>query len=371
MIPLARPCISDEECAAVERVLRSGKLIHGEECEAFEAELASYLGVPHVLVVSSGTAALHLALLALGIGPGDAVLVPDFTFPATANAVELVGARPVFVDVDASTYNVSTQGLADAIDRWQGPEQLRAIMPVHEFGCPLDMHGVMALARHHNLLVVEDAACALGTRCEDGMAGSFGVAGCFSFHPRKSLTTGEGGAVAVHDPELAKRLKLLRNHGMQPGRRGMEFVLAGLNYRMTNFQAALGRVQLTKLDGWIAARHGLQKAYRQILIDPFISLPVEVVGHAWQTFMIVLEKSVDRGQIISELARQGIECNLGAQALHIQDYFGMRYKEAAQELDSGIAERLFHQGLALPLFPALGMADVKRVGCELLHAIRG
>lgn len=370
MIPLTRPLIGDEECAAVERVLRGGMLVHGEECEAFEAELASYLGVSDVLVVSSGTAALHLALLALGIGPGDAVLVPDFTFPATANVVERVGARPVLVDVDAATYNVTPLLLEQAITAWEGPERLRCMIPVHEFGCPLDMAGVMALARAHDLLVVEDAACALGTRCSGGMAGTFANAGCFSFHPRKSLTTGEGGAIAVDDPELAHRLRLLRNHGMQRGVQGMEFLLAGLNYRMTNFQAALGRVQLPKLDGWIVERGRLQKAYRAALATSAVSLPVEVDGHAWQTFMVVLPDDVARGRIVSDLAGHGIESNLGAQALHLLAHYCTRYQDGGP-FDLQIASKLYRQGLALPLYPGVTTADAMYVGHTLSQCLEG
>lgn len=369
MIPLARPHIGDEECAAVERVLRSGKLVHGEECEAFEAELAAYLGVPDVLVVSSGTAALHLSLLALGIGPGDAVLVPDFTFPATANAVELVGARPVFVDVDAGTYNVTPEGLAQAIAHWSGPERLRAMLPVHEFGCPLDMAGVMAIARGHDLLVVEDAACALGSRCEGGMAGTFGAAGCFSFHPRKSLTTGEGGAIAVRDPDLAQRLRLLRSHGMRRGQHGMEFVVAGLNYRMTNFQGALGRVQLTKLDGWIGERDTLQRVYRKALGDLPVSLPREVQGHAWQTFMVCLPEHVQRLQVISALQAKGVEANLGAQALHEQPHFLQRYGVHAKAGLHAVSSRLLRHGLALPLYPGLATSDVGHVTSLLAESL--
>lgn len=371
MIPLTRPQIGDDECAAVERVLRGGMLVHGEECDAFEAELAAYLGIDDVLVVSSGTAALHLAMLALGIGPGDAVLVPDFTFPATANVVELVGARPVLVDVDHDTYNVTPQLLEQAIVAWQGPERLRAMIPVHEFGCPLDMAGIRALASAHGLMVVEDAACALGTRCTGGFAGTFSAAGCFSFHPRKSLTTGEGGAIAVGDPDLARRLRLLRNHGMQRGGQGMEFLLPGLNYRMTNFQAALGRVQLPKLDGWISERYHLQAIYREALAASGMTLPKDMVGHSWQTFMVVLPAGVERDRIVRELAGHGIQSNLGAQALHRQAYFEARHEQGAQRADLSVADWLFKQGLALPLFPGMAADDVMRIAHTLVQCMKG
>jgi dTDP-4-amino-4,6-dideoxygalactose transaminase len=227
----------------------------------------------------------------------------------------------------------------------------------------------MDLAGRHGLVVVEDAACALGTRCAGGLAGTFGAAGCFSFHPRKSLTTGEGGAIAVRDPELVERLALLRNHGMRRGQLGMEFVLAGLNYRMTNFQAALGRVQMRRLDGWIAEREGLQARYRQALEGSCIALPARVDGHAWQTFMVVLPSAVDRGRVMSELKEAGIESNQGAQALHVQPHFLARYPDEARRLEGGAAGRLCRQGLALPLFPDMGGTAVESVSCALLRCV--
>ncbi|MFQ5779388.1 MAG: DegT/DnrJ/EryC1/StrS family aminotransferase, partial [Nitrospiria bacterium] len=273
MIRLSAPNLGDEECKAVERVLRSGQLVHGEECDLFEKELSEYLGVSDVVVVSSGTAALHLSLIALGVGAGDAVLVPDFTFPATVNVVELVGARPVFVDVDISTYNVTCERLEEAIESWKGPERLKAIIPAHEFGCPADMTGMMALAKEHNLLVIEDAACALGATHHGRKVGSFGDTGCFSFHPRKSLTTGEGGAIATNNRAVAAKLRQWRSHGMQSSPQGMQFMVPGFNYRMTNFQAALGRVQLLRLDGWLKERRQLQQIYYQELQRTTLSLP--------------------------------------------------------------------------------------------------
>ena len=201
MIRLASPVISDDACAAAIEVLRSGQLIHGPVGRAFEDALASFFGASHVIVVSSGTAALHIALLGLGIGRGDAVLVPDFTFPATANSVELVGARPVFVDVHNRTYNVTPESVEAAISAWKGPEKLAAIMPVHEFGCPADANALQTIASRHSLRMIEDAACAIGASIGPEYVGTFGIAGCFSFHPRKTLTTGEGGAVITHDAE--------------------------------------------------------------------------------------------------------------------------------------------------------------------------
>ncbi len=361
MIRLSVPAIGDEECQAVERVLRTGQLVHGEECELLERELAAYLGCSEVVVVSSGTAALHLALIALGIGPGDAVLVPDYTFVATANVVELVGARPVFVDVDGATYNMTPETIRLALEGWQGTETIRAIMPVHEFGCPADMTGIIEIAREQDLLVIEDAACGLGATHNGAFVGTFGQAGCFSFHPRKALTTGEGGAVATNDVELAERVRCYRNHGIQRNANQQEFVAAGYNYRLTNFQAALGRVQLPKFPGWLAEREQLQQLYRDGLKNSGCQLPAEVPGHAWQTFMVRLPSWCERKDIVSRLKEKGIEANLGAQAIHAQQYYQGKYADMCKAAVGNHAEALFTHGLALPLYQGLAVADVKRV----------
>lgn len=361
MIKLSVPSIGDEECRVVERVLRSGQLVHGEECELFEKELAQYLDCKEVVIVSSGTAALHLALVALGIGPGDAVLVPDFTFPATVNVIEIVGARPIFVDVDLKTYNITPENIRFAINEWKGAEKIKAIMPVHEFGCPAEMTAIMEIAKEYDLLVVEDAACALGAIYEGKKVGTFGQAGCFSFHPRKAITTGEGGAITTNNTELADKLRIWRNHGIQRSEKGMNFILPGFNYRLTNFQAALGRVQLTKFDSWLRIRYELQKLYRKELIHADIVIPAEVAGHAWQTFMIVLPKQLDRNDVIAKLKGKGIETNLGAQGLHCLQYYQQKYPEMCQTLYHNHAETLYNNGLALPFHQNILKEEVIKV----------
>jgi perosamine synthetase len=361
MIPLTRPQIGEEACAAALAVLRSGNLVQGAQCEAFEAELAQWLGAGEVVLCSSGTAALHLSLLALGIGPGDGVLVPDFTFPASANAVELCGARTVLVDVDAATYNITPALIDEAIAAYKGPQRLAAIMPVHEFGAPADMAGIGETAARHGLKLIEDAACALGTDCSSGKAGTLSDAGCFSFHPRKALTTGEGGAIAVKDAGLARTLRELRSHGMRREGGEVRFIAAGLNYRMTDFQAALGRAQLPLLQGWIAERRRLQGLYRELLADAPLTLPAQSDGHAWQTFMVLLPDCIERAGVIAALRQESIEANLGAQALHCQPYYRDKYPDDAARLAGGAAERLFRRGLALPLFAGMKDEEVEQV----------
>ena len=366
MLRLSLPHVDDDAIAAAVAVLRSGQLVHGAEGNAFEAELAAYLGVREAVVVASGTAALHLALVVLDVGPGDAVLVPDFTFPATGNVVRLVGARPVLVDVDPATYCITPEGIEAAISAFHGPERLRAVMPVHEFGQPAAIDAIVALSARHGLAVVEDAACAIGATLQGRKLGTFGEIGCFSLHPRKTLTTGEGGVLTTDDAVLARRLRRLRSHGIERDASGMHFVEAGYNLRLTDIQSALGRAQLPKLDGWIASRRALAEAYREALaplVDAGrLTLPARAEGHSWQTFMTVLADGIDRAAVIRALAAQGIEANLGAQCLSVLPPF--------EGCGGGpVAARLFRQGLALPFCEQYGPGEVSRVAQALASAL--
>lgn len=362
MIKLSKPNIPEVAITAMNDIIRSGQLVHGAECIQFENELAAYLDVKHAYVVSNGTAALHLALLALDIGPGDAVLVPDFTYPATANVVAMTGAIPVIVDVCPDTYCLSVTGLEKAIAQWQGPETLKAIMPVHEFGHPADMAAINSLAKKHNLFVVEDAACALGAVDGELKMGAASDIGCFSFHPRKTLTTGEGGLVVTNSDVLADKIRRLRNHGMERTDAGMKFFYPGLNYRLTNFQAALGRIQLTQLNEWIQTRKILAAFYLQHL-QPLadagkIKLPSAHAGHSWQTFMVVLSDQYNRDELVIKLREKGIETSLGAQSLSSLAIYPNHWNDA-HKFDTG--STLYKQGLALPFCELYSTAELQQV----------
>lgn len=358
MIPLSKPSIGKAEINAIEKVINSGMLVQGEACARFEQELAEYIGVSQVVVVSSGTAALHLSLLALGIGAGDAVIVPDFTFPATANAVELLGARAIPVDIDPATCNITPPAIEDAVNQWNGAEKIRAVMPVHQFGCPADMTGIKCAARQNDLLIIEDAACALGGAHKERKVGSFGDCACFSFHPRKIITTGEGGAIVSGNPDVAERLRKLRNHGLERAEYGFEITSPGINYRMTDFQAAMGRIQLQKLDGFIREREALVKYYQEGLADSLVRLPADIPGHTWQTFMVVLPEALDRKAVIRDLKRKGIETNLGSYAIHALRYYRRKYPQDAQRLAGGQSIHLYRQGLALPIYSGMTESQV-------------
>jgi len=323
-IRLARPLLGEAEAAAVAEVLQSGRLIQGPRVAEFEARCADVIEVPHAVACSSGTTALHLALLALEADPRTKVVVPGFTFPATANAVLNAGLEPVLVDVDPTTYNFDPDDLRRVLDAIDGPA---VFLPVHQFGLPSPLDEVGSLCRDRGVVVVEDAACALGGALTiDGErveAGAMGDMGCFSFHPRKVITTGEGGLVSTADPVYDERLRLQRNHGLVRTEAGMEFALAGHNFRLTEMQAAIGLVQLGRLAHLMADRRRLADGYDARLADlreRGLELPRVPAGAvpSWQSYVVRVPEGVDRDALMRGLYEDGIECSVGAHALHTQ-----------------------------------------------------
>lgn len=355
------PEIGDEELRAVAEVLRSGFLVQAARVQEFERRVAAYLGVGHAVAVSSGTAALHLAVLALGIGPGDEVLVPDYTFPASANVVERAGATPVLVDVRLDTYNVDVDALAAAVT-----SRTKAIMPVHLFGLPADMDPVLEVARAHRLHVIEDAACALGATYRGRKCGAMGAANAFSFHPRKVITTGEGGMVTTNDAALAERVTRLRNHGQQVQDGRVRFVDAGLNYRMTDIQGALGVAQMDRLDGILARRAELAARYDAALAGVRgLTRPIVPDGlrSAWQGYVVRLDDDVDRGALQARLRGQEIETLIGTYAVSAQPH----YAGPGRPLPS--ARRAQEHCLSLPMHTRLADEDVDTVAAALREAL--
>jgi perosamine synthetase len=354
-IPIARPWFDEREALAVKRVLASGWVMQGPEVEAFEREFAAYVGSKSAAACSSGTAALHLALLALGVHAGDEVICPAFTFVATANAVRLVGAEPVFADIDPATYNVTAATIAPLITR-----RTVAIVVVHEFGLAADMSAIGALARKHDLRVIEDAACAVGASWRGRYVGTFGDFGTFSFHPRKILTTGEGGMVVARSPAMIERVRELRNHGAAARGDG-DFTRVGLNYRLTDLQAAVGRVQLAKLPAMIAERRLVAAAYSGGLRGTVARVPVVPRGatHTFQSYVVGVK---DRAAVMAALAKQGISTRPGAHAVPLLAAY-RRYK-AASKVKAAV--RAHEQALALPVFP--GITEAERV--RVIDAIR-
>jgi perosamine synthetase len=345
-IRLARPDVGAEEAAAVAEVLESGFLTMGPKVAELEAELSRACGVGHAVAVSSGTAALHLAVLALGLEPGDEVLVPAYTFPATANVVALSGLRPVLVDVDPDTMNVDPERLAAAVT-----PRTRAALVVHLFGRPANWEAIRA-AVPERVALLEDAAGALGARSQGRFCGSLGVMGCLSFHPRKIVTTGEGGAVTTDDSELADSIRRMRHHGIEP-RGEFEIAEPGLNYRLSDILCAVGIPQVRRLDELLARRAEVAAGYEERLRDLDVRLPRAAGGdrHGWQAYVVQLDR---RDEVLAAMRAEGIEAQIGTYALH----------RLGAYRDQGTfpgADQCFDRALALPFHSQLSDSDLDLV----------
>jgi perosamine synthetase len=338
-IRLARPDTGAAEAAAVAAVLETGMLTQGPVVAEFERELAAACETSHALAVSSGTAALHVAVLALGLEPGDEIVVPAYTFPATANVVALSGLRPVLVDVDPVTMNIDPEKVRI------GP-RTKAILAVHLFGRPCRMEELA------NLPIIEDAAGALGARRGGRACGSLGLAACLSFHPRKIVTTGEGGAVTTNDDRLAAELALLRNHGWR-SLADADMPRPSFNYRLSDILAAVGLPQLRRLEELLEARTRIAAAYAERLSGLPVTLPTTDEGdvHGWQAYVIQVER---RDEVLDALRAQGIEAQIGTFALPLLH----PYRD--QGLFPG-AEHAFESALALPFHSSLTESELDRV----------
>lgn len=367
MIRLMVPSIEDDDIEAVRTSLASGMLVQGARVAAFEAELAAFLGVPHAIAVTNCTAALHLALLALNVGPGDAVAVPAYSWIATANVIELVGAKPVFVDIDPRTFNMSPPALADELERLRREKdvRLKAILPVHAFGQLADVQALLRIAADHHVPIVEDAACALGASFS-----TRGILQCFSFHPRKAITTGEGGVVATTDDRLARMLRMLRNHGIDPDEQHITFAVPGLNCRMTEFQAAMGLTQLRKLPRILRRRRELADVYKSALANTTITPPFDNGTHTYQTFVCLLppDRAASRSQVIANMRECGVEATIGTWHMPLARYFRMKY--GYKPGDFPTTDDVFARSISLPLHERLTRDEQSRVIEVLLAQIR-
>ena len=378
MIPLARPYFDADDLRALGAVLDSGQLIQGPSVAGFEAALSRRLDGQEVVAVSSGTAALHLALLALDLPPRATVMVPDYTFPATINTVLAVGLTPVPLDIDPSTYNVLPE---EVLGHLGGPRPPAAFLPVHEFGLPAELAALLGPLEAAGVLLIEDAACAMGSATSSAgrrrPAGTLGRMGCSSFHPRKVLCTGEGGAVCTSDLDLANRLRRLRNHGMvrPAGSMATEFVEVGLNYRLSELHAALGGVQIGRLDAFLDDRRRIAEGYLlrlapdQAGCSTTVSglclprIPADVLPN-WQSFVVRLPQGSGRDDTLRALLDRGVECAPGAHALHLQPAY--RHLPGFDRPFPG-AEDAWSRAIALPMPWRLSDTEMD----EVVAALRG
>jgi perosamine synthetase len=346
-IRLARPDVGAEEAAAVAAVLESGQLTMGPKVAELESELARACETADAVAVSSGTAALHLAVLALGIGPGDEVIVPAYTFPATANVVALAGAKPVLVDVDPATMNIDPERAHAAVT-----PRTKLIVPVHLFGRPARLEELP------DLPLLEDAAGALGARRRGRACGGIGVAGCLSFHPRKIVTTGEGGAVTTNDPAIAASVRQLRHHGWATSD---DMPVPGLNYRIPDVLCAIGIPQVQRLEELLAARERVAAGYAERLRDLPVRLPEADEGdrHGWQAYVIQV---ADRDRVLAALRAQEIEAQIGTYSLPLLRVY-------ADQGEFPGARHAFATALALPFHTQLTGAEQDRVAAALTELV--
>jgi len=353
MIPAAKPLVGDEERAAVDRVLRSGMMAQGPEVAAFEKEFSAIVGDRHCIAVNSGTSGLHMSLVALGLKAGDEVIVPSFTFAATANSVALTGATPIFVDIDPRTFNIDPKAIEAAIT-----PRTRAIQPVHLYGQPAAMKEIMAIAVRHNLLVIEDACQAHMASLDGTHVGAFGDAGVFSFYPTKNMTSGEGGMITTASDETARMSRLLRNQGME---KRYENEVVGFNTRMTDIHAAIGRVQLAKLAGWTQQRRANAKFLDENLsgvIVPFVAPGAFHVYHQY-TIRVV---GHNRDAFGEEMTKRGVGNGVYYPIpVHKLPSFGHTF-------DLPETTRVASEVLSIPVHPALSQGDLETV-VSVINAI--
>jgi dTDP-4-amino-4,6-dideoxygalactose transaminase len=395
MIRLAEPQITEEALRAVRDVLTSGWLVQGRHVSAFEQSVADFVGIPDTVAVSSGTAALHTALLALGVGPGDEVAVSAYSYVATANVIEMCRATPVFIDIDPRTFNMDArrfeEAVAEAIRRRNGADAAHrgaaddrgasvstaagggarrppfaAMVVVHTFGQMADIESIGAIAAHHGIPVIEDAACALGATWNGRQPGATTRVACYSFHPRKALTTGEGGLLASTDPELAATARALRNHGQDPAAASPDFIMPGLNYRMTEFQAVLGSAALEQLSESIAIRRALAARYDELLAD-LVEVPLvpPASGHVYQSYVVLLPPEIAprRAELIAALAQRGVESGIGTWAMPTTTYYRNRYGYTDESFP--VTSEVFLRSLSLPLHDRITAEQQEQVSRAL------
>jgi dTDP-4-amino-4,6-dideoxygalactose transaminase len=378
LIPVARPWLDERDAEAASRAIRSGWVTQGPEVAAFEREFAAAVGARHACAVSSCTTALHLALLAVGVGPGDEVVTVSHSFIATANAVRYCGATPVFVDVTPATFNIDPALIDPAIS-----DRTRAILVVHQLGMPCELPPILALAKRRGLPVIEDAACAIGSELQwDGRWERIGKphadVACFSFHPRKLLSTGDGGMLTTSNEQLDAAFRLLRQHGMtvpDTVRHASaqvvfeEYAVPAYNYRMTDIQAAIGRVQLERLPEIVSRRRLLAAAYGELLRGiPGVSLPTEPAWARsnWQSYTVRLDPPLDQRRVMQRMLDDGVSTRRGVMNAHREPAYPPGSWRAAGPLTCG--ERAQDTVIVLPLYHQMTSDDQQRVAESLRRA---
>jgi perosamine synthetase len=375
-IPFTKPLLSVEESQAAAEVIHSGWVSQGPKVAEFEKMVADYVGARYAIATPNCTSALYIALMCLGIGGGDEVIVPSFTFVASANSILHTGATPILVDIDPRTYNLDVTKIEPLIT-----PRTKAIMPVHQIGLPADMDPILNLAQKHNLHLVEDAACALGATYKGRKVGCLSELSCFSFHPRKVITTGEGGMITTDSEALAERARLFRSHGASVsdlarhkagGTIYEQYVTLGYNYRMTDIQAALGIEQMKKLDFILKRRAELAKRYNDALAKMGgIGVPYlpEYATHTYQSYLIRLNGKghISRDELLQKMVDQGISCRRGIPPIHLEPYWRARFGQSRLPVTEQAAEAT----LFLPIYPGMTGEEQEYVIDTLKRLLKG
>jgi len=382
-IPVARPVLGEAELEAVRRPLTTGWLTQGPEVAAFEREFAAFVGASHACAVSNCTTALHLALRAVGVGPGDEVITVSHSFIATANAIRYCGAVPVFVDVQSDTYNVDPARIEAAIT-----PKTRALLVVHQLGMPCDLAAIVERARRHGVPLIEDAACAAGSEILwngrwERIGQPHGDIACFSFHPRKVMTTGDGGMLTTANADWDRRFRLWRQHSMSMSDTARhasrqvvveEYTELGFNYRLTDLQAAVGRVQLARLPTMVARRREIARQYYERLCDiPDLQLPCEPpwAKSNWQSYCVRLPIGADQIRVMQSMLDEGIATRRGVMCAHLEPAFRHEpWREGEPGKSLAVSEEISADGLILPLYVDMTDEDQARVAEALGRALQ-
>lgn len=359
-IPLSQPFFDQEEIIEIKKVLDSGWVSQGPKVKEFESKVSDYLGTKYAIAVTNCTAALHLALLSIDVSQDDEVIVADYTFPATGHSVLYCKAKPIFVDINPKTYNIDPSKIEEKIN-----DKTKAIIPVHTFGQSAEMDEIREIAKKYNLKIIEDAACSFGAKYKNKYSGTIGDIGCFSFHARKGLTTGEGGMIVTDNKELAEKMRHLSVFGMKstwdrekdnkfivP-----EFIDIGYNYKMSDITAAIGIVQLDRINKIIKRKRDLAKYWNEKIENlNYIDAPYasQNCNHIYQSYVTLVDKKIDRNNLITNLLEKGIQTQIGTYASHIQPIYRNNHI-CPNSLD------IFKRALALPMYYSLSYEDIDYV----------
>jgi len=368
-IPLAKPFFNDEELSEIKKVLDSGWVSQGPKVKEFEEKVAQFIGVKYAIAVSNCTCALHLANLSIGVTRGDEIIVADYTFPATGHSVRYCNAKPVFCDINRKTFNIDPEKIENKITK-----KTKAIIPVHTFGQPAEMDKILEIARKNDLFVIEDAACALGAKFKGNYAGTFGDIGCFSFHARKGITTGEGGMVVTNDKELAEKIRYLSVFGMKTAwdrEHDKSFIIPqffdiGYNYKMSDITAAIGVAQIKKIVRIIHKKQGLAKYWDELqdemdlIIKPYV---LKECFHVYQSYVALIDKKVNRNKVIEKLASKGIQAQIGTYASHVQPVY------KSHDL-CPVSRDIYDRALALPIYYTLKEEEITEIAKILKNILQ-